>query len=427
MNIRATTSYTVTQNFLKKSVIEKVFPKYIKIEKEKLLVDIGAGTGNITSWLYDNSTSRIIAFEIDPILQSELTSKYQATRVKVFGNFLTQKVGEPYQVVANIPFMSTTEIIDRLTRDIFFTTGYIIMQKEAAERFAGSQIKGNASTLKSVLLQNSFTIEILHQFDKNDFEPKPGIDTVLIKLERKLIPNYSQRRWNDFENFVTYLFQHSHPILRRAPTVGRYVARKIRFEDIPILQKKPSEVSFEEYVKIFEVCELDLFFKLSDAKRDLKALQDDLEKNHRTRNSDDWKKEGGSRDNDKRDSNRRDSKFSGRKSFKDRDNSNSRSDRKPRRSLKNKGESDSRSDRKPRRNFKRRNNKSDSKSYRRPKRDEKRTDAKEENKPKRRGYKKTSKRGMSTSEKRRERNKYKSSKYSPRRRKSSRVSSKNNR
>ncbi|MFZ6022300.1 MAG: hypothetical protein ACOYT9_02410 [Patescibacteria group bacterium] len=44
----ATITIQATQNFLKPSVISNVFKKYVSIPQGLPIIDIGAGTGNIT-------------------------------------------------------------------------------------------------------------------------------------------------------------------------------------------------------------------------------------------------------------------------------------------------------------------------------------------------------------------------------------------
>src|SRR5689334_7425729 len=105
---------SVTQNFLKQDVIDEVFSKYVKIPENVTVIDIGAGSGNITTWLSKNTQNQILAYELDDKLARDLTAKFANTNKVIVQpkNFLQEApVTSHYMVVSNIPFMSTTAII----------------------------------------------------------------------------------------------------------------------------------------------------------------------------------------------------------------------------------------------------------------------------------------------------------------------------
>ena len=83
-------SLSVTQNFLKESVINTVFDANIKIPENITVIDIGAGTGNITAWLAKHAKNQILAYELDQNLTRELFTRFTGTnRVAILNkNFL---------------------------------------------------------------------------------------------------------------------------------------------------------------------------------------------------------------------------------------------------------------------------------------------------------------------------------------------------
>lgn len=280
----------VTQNFLKPNVINDVFRRYVILPQNLPVIDIGAGTGNITTWLLQESKNDILAYELDSLLANRLKETFSKfPRVQIYStNFLTAtNLPSRYCVVANIPFMSTATIVRQLVIDRRFEMGYLIMQKEAAERFGGKQV-GAASGIISIELQLQYKFTLLHTFQRTDFTPAPNVDTVLVKIERtqKVANNLDQQI---FMNFVSYLFNQSHPVIRRAPILGRFMARRIDLGRIPLLQKKPSDLSFDDFTYLFSLCDYHVLEKIAGYDQKLKTEATEIQKIHRTRRASDWK------------------------------------------------------------------------------------------------------------------------------------------
>jgi len=283
-------SLSVTQNFLKESVINTVFDANIKIPENITVIDIGAGTGNITAWLAKHAKNQILAYELDQNLTRELFTRFTGTnRVAILNkNFLqTDPPEHDFMVVANIPFMYTTSIIKQLTEDPHFIEGYIVVQKEAAFRFGGHQVKHPAG-LQSILMSVDFTFEILHTFTSRDFTPAPNVSSVLLHIKRKVpLLRYNQRE--DFEDFVSYLFTHSVPDIRKAPGVGRFLARSIDLGRITLMHKKPSELTLDDYYYLFSLCDRELLDKIMGSMETTVEQGESVVKVYRTRNASDWR------------------------------------------------------------------------------------------------------------------------------------------
>lgn len=287
----ATVQLSVTQNFLKPEVIDRVFEKYVNIPPSLDVVDIGAGTGNITSWLAKHAKNHIVAFELDTILASGLRELFSHTsRVTVVErNFLlSDTMRTDYSVVANIPFMFTTAIIKKLTEDTHFKEGYLILQQEAAFRFGGMQV-GKPGGIQSTLLNLDFDMEILHTFTARDFTPAPQVTSVLLHISRRgSLLGTSARQ--EFSDFISYLYNKSLPVIRKAPVLGRYLARKIDLGRIPILRKKPSELAVRDIIYLFSLCDEMVLQKLQGFDEKIRQESSSIKKIYRSRTASNWRK-----------------------------------------------------------------------------------------------------------------------------------------
>lgn len=286
----ATITIQATQNFLKPSVVSTIFKKYVSIPQGLPIIDIGAGTGNITKWLVTETKNDILAYELDLSLAKSLSEAFkQYPRVQIqAANFLAAvNLPSRYCVVSNIPFMSTTAIIKQLTEDKRFEFGYFVMQEEAAKRFGGQQLTAPSGIL-SIQMQLRYKFSLLHHFSRTDFSPPPSVETVLVKIERiQNKVNLDQELF--FMNFVSYLFNQSHPVVRRAPILGRYMARRIDLGRIPLLQKKPSDLTIDDFLYLFSLCTYEVLEKIAGYDEKLKSEGSAVQKIYRTRNASNWK------------------------------------------------------------------------------------------------------------------------------------------
>src|SRR5690606_28034143 len=114
---------------------------------------IGAGEGALTRPLAARA-GRVLAVELDAHLASGLRAEFAPDpRVKVIeGDFLDLALPDaPYKVAGNVPFARTAEIVRRLTEaERPPDDAYLIVQLEAAQRFAGSPVA--AESLASLRL-----------------------------------------------------------------------------------------------------------------------------------------------------------------------------------------------------------------------------------------------------------------------------------
>lgn len=126
-------------------------------------MEVGPGLGALTEPLtarIAGGTGRLVAVELDPELARAMHGRFaDAPQVGVReGDFLRTPIPPGARVVANLPFAITSDAVRHITaseaRD-----AHLMVQREAAERFAGSPYGGE--TLPALLLKPWWHIEIL--------------------------------------------------------------------------------------------------------------------------------------------------------------------------------------------------------------------------------------------------------------------------
>ena len=130
-----------SQNFLVNPTLVSELVKRSGIKPDDLVYEIGPGRGIITEQLAKNC-QQVIAIEHDKKLFSELIVKFRVLKnIKLIsGDFLKFDLPSTghYKIFANIPFDLTAEIINKLTMASNPpTVSYLIVQEEAARKYAG--------------------------------------------------------------------------------------------------------------------------------------------------------------------------------------------------------------------------------------------------------------------------------------------------
>lgn len=275
--------------------------KRSSVGKGDVVFEIGAGQGIITRELV-NRCWKIVAFEIDQNLHRKLKEKFKSIAGKVelrSGDFLDCPLpGYKYKVFSNIPFSVTADLVRKL---VFSKNppldAYLIVQKEAAEKFTGQPL-GNQNSLMSTLIKTRFKIEILHEFKRSDFYPKPSVKVVMLRIKLTKKPLLPAGTINLFYDFVTYAYGQFKPNILKGlkGVVGEQGIKQAAEDGNFSVFSKPSQLKIGHWVALFEK-----FLKQSrKTRRDkikgsfkkLQKQQSKLQKIHRTRADKTWKQHG---------------------------------------------------------------------------------------------------------------------------------------
>lgn len=197
-------NFRLDQNFLRSPKLALFLIGHSNIKKRDLVIDIGAGSGVITSALAKRC-KKVIAVEKDAETAKRLRenlTRQNITNVEVFeGDFREMKLpDEPYKVFANPPFSLSAEVfykllnLENLDGKICKKEGeaprrpeaiYLILQKQLAlkliitERHYTSQL--------GRLLTEDYATKIRLPLKPTDFTPPPKVSTVLFEAKKIII------------------------------------------------------------------------------------------------------------------------------------------------------------------------------------------------------------------------------------------------
>ena len=241
------------QNFLRDSCLVASLLARYRIDHNDVVYEIGPGKGIITEQLA-RRCKQVVAIEKDPRLSAPLRQQF-ANRPNVTireGDFLDYHLPrKPYKVFANIPFNITTAIVTKLTSAEYPPEdAYLVMQKEAADRFLGRPHE----SLYSVLLKPWFEVQMVHRFRRRDFVPEPRVDVVMLRLRKRGPPLIRRADRQSFRDFVVYSFTTWRPTLSdilKSIFTGQQLQRIRKELDIDP-GATPTSLTFEQWLNVFE-------------------------------------------------------------------------------------------------------------------------------------------------------------------------------
>ncbi len=170
------------QHILVDNSILRAIADYAELDRNDIVFEIGTGNGNLTGELCKRAKT-VISCEVD----KELHKEAQNT-LGMYGNLLLIN-GDGFTTdhyfdvfVSNLPYSKSRAAIEWLA-DREFDRAIVMVQKE----FAAKLLSNNGKNYRAVsaLAQYCFDIEPLMQVGKNSFNPKPKVDSVLLKMIKR--------------------------------------------------------------------------------------------------------------------------------------------------------------------------------------------------------------------------------------------------
>jgi 23S rRNA (adenine-N6)-dimethyltransferase len=288
MSVPLRPSIRYAQNFLRDPRLVAALLDRFCLESESTVYEIGPGKGIITEQLALRYR-QVVAIEKDPRLANLLRRTF-ADRPNVTissGDFLCYRLPHrKYQVMANIPFNVTAAIVTKLTTaECPPENAYLTMQREAADALVG---KPHAS-LRTILLQPWFAMEIVHHFQRTNFIPAPHVDVVMLRLRKRGPPLVRRADRQYFRDFVTRVFTAWQPTV--AETLKHLCTRQhfnaLRRRSDFDLNGTPTSLTLEQWLELFasfqSVGDKQALAEISGSEKRLMHRQNRVQKIHRTR------------------------------------------------------------------------------------------------------------------------------------------------
>ena len=246
------------QNFLiDKNILEKII-NTTKIQ-DKIILEIGPGTGNLTSYILKNKPKKVFVIEKDNELASDLEKKFNEQITIINNDILkideTQLFKDKVIVFGNLPYNISTEILSKwiinLKNNFWFESLVLMFQKEVADRIIAEFNTSNYGRL-SIICNWKLNIKKIFDIKPSAFSPKPKVDSSLLFFYPK--KNFIKiKNPNNLEKITRIFFNQRRKMLRKPFNQifngDQRVLDKLKID----LTMRPQNINLDTYYKL--VCE----------------------------------------------------------------------------------------------------------------------------------------------------------------------------
>jgi 16S rRNA (adenine1518-N6/adenine1519-N6)-dimethyltransferase len=246
------------QNFLiDRDVIDKIV-NIIDIKGSSIL-EVGPGTGNLTSAILKRSPKKIYVVEKDSNLSFLLTKEFKDKIIVINKDILELNENllcdDKLLVFGNLPYNISTEILCKWIinlddKKIWFSNLILMFQKEVANRIISNFNTASYGRL-SIISNWRLDIKKICDLKPESFSPKPKVDSSLLFFS----PKKNFLKFNDpknLEKITRIFFAHRRKMLKKpfnnAFNGNLDIAKKMKID----LKLRPQNLDFETYYKLTE-------------------------------------------------------------------------------------------------------------------------------------------------------------------------------
>ena len=243
------------QNFL---IDENILEKIVNTTeiKDKTILEIGPGTGNLTSYILKKNPKKYFVIEKDDQLAINLQNKFNNKITIINDDVLkvdeTTLFKEKATVFGNLPYNISTEILSKwiinLKDNFWFENLILMFQKEVADRIIGEFNTSNYGRL-SIICNWKLNIKKICDIKPEAFFPKPKIDSSLLFFYPK--KNFIKiKNPNNLEKITRIFFNQRRKMLKK-PYNQLFNGDKKVLDKLKIdLNLRPQNLNLDTYYKL---------------------------------------------------------------------------------------------------------------------------------------------------------------------------------
>ena len=248
------------QNFLvDRNILEKI-TNATQIT-DKIILEVGPGTGNLTSFILKKKPKKIFVIEKDENLADHLKETFNNQLTIINDDILKINESSLFEskvtVFGNLPYNISTEILSKWitnsSKDLWFDNLILMFQKEVADRIIAKFNTSNYGRL-SIISNWKLNVEKICDIKPESFSPRPKIDSSLLFFSPKK-DFFKIKNPKNLEKVTRIFFNHRRKMIKK-PFNQLFNGNQKILDELDIdLNLRPQNLDFNTYYKLTEAYE----------------------------------------------------------------------------------------------------------------------------------------------------------------------------
>lgn len=249
------------QNFL---IDSNIIDKIVKIAnvKNKNVLEIGPGTGNLTMKIIKEKPKNFLIIEKDKQLSNQLekltTDKIEVLNQDILKFDLESNLKKNSIIIGNLPYNISSQILINLIKFKNWPPKYdklvLMFQKEVAYKIIAQH---KSPHFGRISVMANWRLEIVDYFNisNNCFFPKPKVESTILVLKPKINKQFAIKNINNLEKITRIIFSNRRKMVNKAlRKIFKEPETAARINGID-LSLRPSDISENLYYKLTEYYE----------------------------------------------------------------------------------------------------------------------------------------------------------------------------
>ena len=232
--------------------------------KNKKIIEIGAGTGNLSVEILKLMPKKLICIEKDKLFTEKLKNifKNEKSLSVINGDILKldlkKIINNETIIIGNLPYNISTQILIKFIRFNPWPPKYkkliFMFQKEVGEKIIAKFGSRNYSRL-SIITKSRFKVSNYFYVSKNCFFPKPKVDSIVIEFQPVIKKDIVFKSIKSLEHVTNVFFSSKRKMINKT-------FKKLNINDNQFIKKhnidltlRPENLSENKYYKITEYFE----------------------------------------------------------------------------------------------------------------------------------------------------------------------------
>jgi len=248
------------QNFL---VDRNILEKIVSVTQitDKTILEVGPGTGNLTSFILKKKPRKIFVVEKDEDLANHLEETFKNQLIIINDDILKINESSLFEskvtVFGNLPYNISTEILSKWitnpTEDFWFNNLILMFQKEVADRIIAKFDTSNYGRL-SIISNWKLNVEKICDIKPECFSPRPKIDSSLLFFSPKK-DFFKINNPKNLEKVTRIFFNHRRKMIKK-PFNQLFNGNQKVLDELNIdLNLRPQNLDFNTYYKLTQAYE----------------------------------------------------------------------------------------------------------------------------------------------------------------------------